>query len=83
VGRSPTHHNAIKPGRQKHNVTQVTYTRQQLSKQKKMVKVLLFGVTGVIGREVARSFVRSGHEVYGVTRNEGKIKELLQEESMY
>ncbi|KAI8577938.1 hypothetical protein K450DRAFT_282084 [Umbelopsis ramanniana AG] len=45
-----------------------------------MVKVLLFGVTGVIGREVARSFVRRGHEVYGVTRSESKIKELLQEE---
>lgn len=48
-----------------------------------MVKVLLFGVTGVIGREVARAYVRRGHEVYGVTRNESKIKELLQEESVY
>jgi nucleoside-diphosphate-sugar epimerase len=48
-----------------------------------MVKVLLFGVTGVIGREVARAYVRKGHEVYGVTRNESKIKELQQEESAY
>jgi nucleoside-diphosphate-sugar epimerase len=46
-----------------------------------MVKVLLFGSTGVIGREIARAFTRNGHEVYGLTRREAKAKELQQEES--
>jgi len=45
-----------------------------------MVKVLIFGATGVIGREVARSFVRRGHHVYGLTRSAEKAKELEREE---
>ncbi|GAB5593111.1 hypothetical protein Unana1_08011 [Umbelopsis nana] len=45
-----------------------------------MVKVLIFGATGAIGREVARAFVRKGHEVYGLTRNEVKARELQREE---
>jgi nucleoside-diphosphate-sugar epimerase len=46
-----------------------------------MVKVLLFGASGVIGREVARAFVRRGHEVYGLTRSASKAMEFEKEES--
>jgi len=45
-----------------------------------MVKVLVFGATGVIGKEVARSFAHRGHTVYGLTRSEAKAKELQKEE---
>lgn len=46
-----------------------------------MVKVLLFGSTGIIGREVARALTRNGHEVFGLTRSAEKAKELQKEES--
>lgn len=46
-----------------------------------MVKVLIFGATGVIGKEVARAFSRNGHTVYGLTRSAKKAHELQREES--
>ncbi|KAG2181471.1 hypothetical protein INT44_008284 [Umbelopsis vinacea] len=45
-----------------------------------MVKVLIFGATGVVGKEVARAFSRNGHTVYGLTRSAKKAHELEREE---
>ncbi|KAH8549041.1 NAD(P)-binding protein [Umbelopsis sp. PMI_123] len=45
-----------------------------------MVKVLIFGATGIIGKEDARAFSRNGHTVYGITRSAKKAHELEREE---
>lgn len=41
----------------------------------------LFSATGFVGNPVALAYVRAGHDVYGVTRNESKAQELQAEES--
>lgn len=44
------------------------------------MKIFIIGVTGFIGLPIAKSFVRNGHKVYGLTRSESKAKELIKEE---
>lgn len=44
------------------------------------MKIFITGSTGYIGNEVAKTFARAGHEVFGLTRDESKAKELLQHE---
>ena len=39
-------------------------------------KVLITGITGSIGSEIAKTFVKKGYEVYGVGRNPQKIENL-------
>ncbi len=38
-------------------------------------KVLITGITGSIGREIAKSFIDNGYEVYGIAKTLAKIEE--------
>lgn len=44
------------------------------------MKIFVTGALGYIGFEVAKAFVRGGHDVYGLTRRESGAKHLQQEE---
>ena len=42
-------------------------------------KVLITGITGSIGRIIAKTFIENGYEVYGVGRNPDKIQKIKSE----
>ena len=42
-------------------------------------KVLITGITGTIGREIAKTFVKEGYEVFGIGRTPEKIEKLKKE----
>lgn len=44
------------------------------------MKVFIIGVTGIIGKSVAKKYVCEGYEVYGLSRKKEKKKDLLEEE---
>ena len=39
-----------------------------------MVRILITGITGLIGKEIGKELVKSGHEIIGIARDISRAK---------